>query len=641
MADSFCRAWEEQLREICVLAGVPNARVQGVGHEELEQVPLPVFVLEVPDLMRVPEWFSDADDSPEILEDEGFRFVVFPLELQIGAERRIDSVVAELGSTALEATPSVGSSGECGEIELEQKNLYFLIVVERPAGENATWDSKEFLELVDYSAEEAFRGIKVISKVLPLSRSAALFVQLLDRVAPDLRRHQRAGELLVQLHDHASELALKNIEILEKLQSLRSLVRDSELVSALSREDLFSVNRIRDASQVSKMRLKNVTDFTQRQIESRGLHADLGLNRAMLWLTVVTLGFGLLTIFDKYQSDRTFGIDAPTGLSRTGAAILGLSLVSIFSFRRQIRDFVQSLRIWNWLHERTLRWDFNPPDRLGFKIVWWRWPAHKVRALWREIQLSGAWWASTESLQRIHTQCVPMGEQGYRLRASGTEAIKSRGNSVDPMEVDKIVKNEIDTLHCSLSRLEWAFSATQYEPAFSSYERVRQVEAIVWYLLRVSSTALEWERPLFPIHEVAYWLVAKEHLVEIGNYLKFDCGVEEELSETMPPWGDALGLSSLIAQTIGMPASEVSWLVERLDAAAKRMLDGNSQNFQSAGALYCLLNPKNDDEKISFSERCSVADWYMAAEAEGLTTENLCARWAEAQRREDEAEARG
>lgn len=249
---------------------------------------------------------------------------------------------------------------------------------------------------------------------------------------------------------------------------------------------------------------------------------------------------------------------------------------------------------------------------------------------------------SLESLQRIHTQLAPLGEQLDWTGEVATEPGDRLKEARERRALDERVLEEIVNLDLSLTRLELSFDQADRRRAFGPHQRLRQVEAMVRYLMRVSSLVLEWERPLLPNDEVAYWLVAKQHIIKVGNIAGDDFDLQERLSDMMPPWSHALGLASLTMQRFLAPVSEVDWLAERLDAAAKRLLDKYAvEPVEREGALERLFNPDDHVERGEYWERYDLDSWYAAAAEEGLTYDNLSQRWAEAQRREDEAEARG
>jgi hypothetical protein len=643
---AFLAEFGETMRETLAGAGIKGVRFRAEGHERLAYLPIHLVVIEVPDVAGVVEALNNDDDlEVEVIEEEGFRYAT----ISLGAE--FDGLPDEDGddSPAPTAGGELAGSTVPGEedehfepLPIEQEKKFTVVFVERPEAEGRDWDAADFLNDVSLCAADVFRFHTHAAKIQPLARTALLFLKLLDRVAPDLRRHPRAEELLVQMHDHAGELLLKHSEIEVEVDYFERRVTASRLLENLSEVNKSYVFELKLSLKDSEVRLKHVTEFTQRQIESRGLHADLGLNRAMLWLTLVTLAFGLLTLVDKYQSDRTFGLDAPTGLAQVGAVGLILVFFSGLSFRRQLGDHLRSSPIGIWLQVRTIDLSFVPPEKSQMAHSWWRWPLQKIKKIANDLQLEGAWWLSLESLQRIHTQIAPWGKQLDSTDSDHLESSAAIENRRESSRLDIAATETLELLEVTLNRLEWGFEEAEHRRAFGSQERLQQVEAMMRYLMRASSLVLEWELPLLPEHEVAYWLIAKPHIIKVGDNLTDEYDIEEALGDSMPPWRDSLGLSYLMATRMLMPVSEVDWLSERLDAAAKRLLDPHALELvEREGALQRLFHPKDVEERCEYWGRYDSDSWYAAAAEEGLTYDNLSRRWAEAQRREDAAEARG
>ena len=645
---AFVAEFGEFIRDTLAGAGLKGVRFRAEGHRDLAYLALPYVVLEVPDVAAAVEALNSSDEdglAAEVIEVDGYRCTAIDLEVESdglpdgdGEDADAPTVLGELGGS----TVPVEKDEQFEPLRIAQTTTVTLVIVERPEEEGAGWDPTDFTSAVADAAEDISRYNALCAKVQPVARTAVLFVRFLDRVAPDLRRHPRSEELLVQMHDHAGELLLKLSELTEEIGRFHKRRLSNVFLRYLTANADESVQEIELTLVSSEHRLTQVTVFTKGQIESRGLRADLGLNQSMLWLTVITLAFGLLTLFDKYQSDRTFGLDAWTGLLRMLSFGLLLAAFSVLSFRRQIGERLQSASFWNWLQRKTLDYGVRPADNLNGSAPLWRWPLDRIRAFLRDIQFEGAWWVSLESLQRIHTQLAPLGEQLDWTGEVATEPGDRLKEARERRALDESVEKEIDALDVSLTRLELSFDAANRRHAFSPHERLRQVEAMVRYLMRVSSLVLEWERPLLPNDEVAYWLVAKQHIIKVGNIAGDGFDLEERLSDMMPPWSHALGLASLTMQRFLAPVSEVDWLAERLDAAAKRLLDKHAKEpVDREGALRRLFHPREIEERCEYPERYDLESWYAAAAEEGLTYDNLSQRWAEAQRREDEAEARG
>ena len=645
---AFVAEFGETMCETLASAGLKGVRFRAEGHEDLAYLALPFVVLEVPDVASVVEALNSSDEDDleaEVIEVEGYKCTTLGLAVYSDGLPDEDSEDAHATTSGDEnAAGAVPADDEeqPAPLRIAQTKTFTLVIVERPEEEGVDWDPTDFTSSVAFAADDIFRYNALCAKVQPVARTALLFVRFLDRVAPDLRRHPRAEELLVQMHDHAGELLLKIGELSEEIKRFHQRRSSSLFLRHLAGTDDESVDEIELTLVNSERRLKQVTHFTKGQIESRGLRADLGLNQSMLWLTVITLAFGLLTLFDKYQSDRTFGLDAWTGLLRMLSIGILLAAFSVLSFRRQIGERLQSASFWNWLQGKTLSFGVRPPDRSKGPAPLWRWPLDRIREFWRDVQFEGAWWVSLESLQRIHTQLAPLGEQLDWTGEVATEPGDRLKEARERRALDERVLEEIVNLDLSLTRLELSFDQAERRRAFGPHERLRQVEAMVRYLMRVSSLVLEWERPLLPNDEVAYWLVAKQHIIKVGNIAGDDFDLQERLSDMMPPWSHALGLASLTMQRFLAPVSEVDWLAERLDAAAKRLLDKYAvEPVEREGALERLFNPDDHVERGEYWERYDLDSWYAAAAEEGLTYDNLSQRWAEAQRREDEAEARG
>ena len=643
---AFVAEFGETMCETLASAGLKDVRLRAEGHESLAYLPIHLVVIEVPDVAGVVEALNNDDDlEVEVIEEEGYRYATISLGAEFDGlpdEDGDDSPAPTAGSELAESTVPVEEDEHFEPLPIEQEKKFTVVFVERPEGEGRDWNAADFLDDVSFCAADVFRFQTHAAKIQPLSRTALLFLKLLDRVAPDLRRHPRAEELLVQMHDHAGELLLKHSELDVELDLFERKVAASRLLESLSEVNKTYALELKMSLKDAERRLKHVTEFTQRQIESRGLHADLGLNRAMLWLTLVTLAFGLLTLVDKYQSDRTFGLDAPTGLAQVGAVGLILVFVSGLSFRRQLGDYLRSHPIGIWLQVRTIDLSFLPPENSSLAPVWWRWPLQKGRKISRGLQIEGAWWLSLESLQRIHTQIAPWGKQISSPESDDLESSAAIENRRESSRLDTSATEALELLEITLNRLEWGFDEAEHRRAFGPQERLQQVEAMMRYLMRVSSLVLEWELPLLPEHEVAYWLNAKPHIIKIGDKLTDEFNVEEVLIDSMPPWRDSLGLSYLMVTRMLIPVSEVDWLSERLDAAAKRLLEQHAlEPVERDGALQRLFHPKGVEERCEYWGRYDSDSWYAAAAEEGLTYDNLRQRWAEAQRREDEAEARG
>ena len=645
---AFVAEFGELIRETLAGAGLKDVRLRAEGHRDLAYLALPYVVLEVPDVAAVVEALNSSDEdelTAKVIEVHGYKCTAIDFEVESdglpdgdGEDADAPTVVGELGGS----TVPVEEDEQFEPLRIAQTNTVTLVIVERPEEEGADWDPTDFTSSVASVADDISRYNALCAKVQPVARTAVLFVRFLDRVAPDLRRHPRSEELLVQMHDHAGELLLKRSELAEEIGRFHERRLSNVFLRLLTETAEESVQELERTLVSSERRLKQVTVFTKGQIESRGLQADLGLNQSMLWLTVVTLAFGLLTLFDKYQSDRTFGLDAWTGLLRMSSIGLLLAAFSVLSFRRQIGERLQSASFWNWLQGKTLSFGVRPPDTSNGPAPLWRWPLDRIREFWRDVQFEGAWWVSLESLQRIHTQLAPMGEQLDWTGEIATEPGDRQKEARERRALDESVEKEIDHLDVSLTRLELSFDWATRRRAFGPRERLRQVEAMVRYLLRVSSLVLEWERPLLPNDEVAYWLMAKQHIIKVGDIAGDEFDLQERLSDMMPPWSHALGLASLSMQRFLTPVSEVDWLAERLDAAAKRLLDQHAvKPVEREGALRRLFHPRETEERCEYPERYDISSWYAAAAEEGLTYENLSLRWTEAQRREDTAEARG
>ena len=639
----------ELIRETLAGAGIKGVRFRPEAHEDLVGLPINLVVLEVPDVAAVVEALNDDDAfeaEAEVIEVEGYRCTVINIcnysDGPADADQEEASVPVAVGDLGGGTDPTEEDE-QFEPLRIALTTTVAVVFVETPDGVGSEWDASDFLSEVGFRAEDVFRISRHAAKIQPLLRTALLFSKLLDRVAPDLRRHPRAEELLVQMHDHAGELLLKHSELELELNKFEREVRAARILEELSGVFSDSLD-LKLSLEESKERLKHVIEFTQRQIESRGLHADLGLNRSMLWLTLVTLAFGLLTLFDKYQSDRTFGLDAWTGLYRMSTVGLLLVLTSALSFRHHLFEYLRFSRFGRWWQRVLLYHDFSGVYRFTTGRFVWQWPVEKVRSLWFGLQVDAAWWASLESLQRIHTQVSPRGTDAFMLAFGNDGTTDASDFEAEANKLNEAATDALCDLEVALNYLEASFDDAGKRWALAPPERIRQVEAITRYQMRVSSLVLEWELPLLPKHEVAYWLIAKPHIFRVGDNIADEHDSNEVLADTMPPWEDALGLAALMVMRMEMPVSEVDWLTHRLDAAAMRLLASNPvEPVGHEGALFRLLHPPDASfkERSEYCFRYSVAAWVEAANAEGLTYDNLSQRWAEAQRREDEAEARG
>lgn len=611
-------------------------RIDVLVADQLRYAERDIYVLEVPDievfLARYVQDESIPFDTMQLAgRDIRFAWIQFDVPVSQGDDAAsAEGRPAPLGQvTQLEPAREEGPFDSVGSDDTEKIDFGGtvlhgdLFVIERSSDAGAEWDGSLFIS-------GAARAAGVMSRVQTIPKHISVFdvagrylIEQLDRVSPDLRRASQAGAFLAEIHTHAGELLLKEFSLHEELDWLQRELEISPFFRAslgeaeLRERTQSAVAALNEAHQTlgtAHERIKQALEFTKTSTEAAGLHADLALNRAMLFLTIVTVAAGILPMMDKYQSDRTFGIDATTALQRIMIGAVALLLFTFFSLR-----------------EHILRWgaSIGPVYGLADRVL------SRSYAAWQFFGLSSvakhaAWAMSSEHLQRIHMFHVPM-LRSKVLDASGDEAHTAQC-AVRLERTEDALLGSLESVAVSVTWLSAAADdSEESQTGMSAQGRMVAARDETRFLLRWCSLILEPNRSLPPAEEVGYWLVVKAATLELTDRFlnarakQFESFVFEH---NYAPWTDSRSLALRVGEDFLFDAEQVAQLKVRLDRAAKRVLDKyGAATVPVDGALERLFATESDAEESTSRERFSLDAWLSAAFEEGLALGDIVTRW--------------
>jgi len=630
-AAAFVAEFGEVIGDVLRTASSPQIKLHPAASPELEFLGAPAFVVEVidlgafaPEMQRALEEDPDGAEIFEVLSEDGpIRCWFCPLRVSEDGEQESEG---ESPSPASLRPSDVNVPVEADALEKlvinGQEVEHRIFFVERPGGATAQWDPTSFLDEVHKacaSFEQLFKGF---TKFEAFSIVATQFTDLVDRIAPDLRRLPKSNAFLVEIHDFLGELMLKEFALHEMLEDTREKIDNNSILEALIGDDgLASIGETALMLERSRKRIERLLDFTKTQIESKGLFADLGLNQTMLLLTVVTVGFGVLTLLDKYQSDRTFGVDAMTAVQRMLAVTVILVVLMLVSFWNRLDAWFRSSKVLIEVTDKMLTKSLQSWVRIGAQ----------------RAAFDAAWWVSQEHLQRLHTQHA-IQLQAFSWEEDDSDSAEREKKAAKRRVLELKVVDCLDGIEQSFGWLSIAALESMERSAETPTERLQQIQDASRYIMRWSSLVMEWERPLSPMQEVSYWLTVRTCTLEMREFAEHgQIGGAAEISGVggYTPWGDAHGLAAQYVEAWLIPTSERAELARRLDHAAQILLQRHASHpVPRDGALDRLFRPDDLQESSEYGLRYATEHWMDAAFKAGLDVESLRDRWVKAELRE-------